>query len=152
MTVGIKLLVKRVAIPDTNVAVEMHLVDCGGFAICQDLLKPHWENANAVMFVYDVSNPESFRNLGDWYDKFRQSRQEAAFPGVVVASKTDLSDRAGSVTAEQGQTFSKERAGLQFFESCAAKASVDAPFHFLAERFYGKYKERKEELKNMKTD
>merc|ERR1719491_1056458 len=43
MTVGIDFMVKKVSIPDTNVIVEMYIVDCGGYAICQDLLKPHWE-------------------------------------------------------------------------------------------------------------
>jgi len=160
MTIGLEFSVKRVPIPDdaagnpSNVVVEMYIVDCGGFSIPQeDLLRTHWESANAVMLCYDVSNPESFRNLGDWYERFRQARPEAAgFPGVVVASKTDLSDRPGAVPPEQGMMFSKERAGLEFFESCAATAAVEKPFRFLAECFYGKYRERKEELKHMKTD
>merc|ERR1719159_2211754 len=104
MTVGIDFNVKRVQIPDTvtgnstNVTVEMYIVDCGGFSICQDLLKPHWENANAVMLVYDVSNAESFDNLASWYEQIKQARMESAITGVVIASKTDLSDRAGAVT------------------------------------------------------
>merc|ERR1719301_298319 len=43
MTVGIDFMVKKVSIPDTNVIVEMYIVDCGGFSVCQELLKPHWE-------------------------------------------------------------------------------------------------------------
>merc|ERR1719195_1125913 len=74
MTIGIDFLVKRVSIPDTNVIVEMYIVDCGGFSICQGLLKPHWENANAAVFVYDVSNPESFDNLSTWYEDLKACR------------------------------------------------------------------------------
>jgi small GTP-binding protein len=154
MTIGIELSVKRVPIPDEPaVVVEMYIVDCGGFSVPQeDLLKTHWESANAVMFVYDVSNPESFNNLGKWYEQFRQARPEASsFPGVVVASKADLSDRPGAVTSEQGQTFCRDHAGLEFFESCAARASVDDPFVYLAQSFYGRYMNRKEELRSMKT-
>merc|ERR1719453_478642 len=76
MTVGIDFMVKKVSIPDTNVIVEMYIVDCGGFNICQDLLKPHWENANAVMLVYDVSNQESYQNLSNWYEQIKTSRME----------------------------------------------------------------------------
>uniref|UniRef100_A0A7S2AX03 Uncharacterized protein n=1 Tax=Alexandrium andersonii TaxID=327968 RepID=A0A7S2AX03_9DINO len=148
MTMGIEFVVKRVNIPDTNVVVEMYIVDCGGSAICQDLLKPHWENANAVMFVYDVSNPESFKNLGKWYDQLKQSRMETAITGVVIASKTDLADRAVAVTTQQGQQFSSER-GLEFFEACATKGVVDAPFHFLAEVFHQKYGDRKADIENL---
>mmetsp|Transcript_108418 Transcript_108418/g.288562 ORF Transcript_108418/g.288562 Transcript_108418/m.288562 type:complete len:209 (-) Transcript_108418:62-688(-) len=148
MTIGIEFVVKRVNIPDTNVVVEMYIVDCGGSAICQDLLKPHWENANAVMFVYDVSNPDSFKNLGTWYDQLKKLRMESAITGVVIAGKTDLSDRTGAVTTQQGQQFSSER-GLEFFEACATKGVVDAPFHFLAEVFHQKYTDRKAELENL---
>eukprot|EP00746_Dinoflagellata_sp_MGD_P099851 gnl/MRDRNA2_/MRDRNA2_40617_c0_seq1.p1 gnl/MRDRNA2_/MRDRNA2_40617_c0~~gnl/MRDRNA2_/MRDRNA2_40617_c0_seq1.p1 ORF type:complete len:217 (-),score=49.53 gnl/MRDRNA2_/MRDRNA2_40617_c0_seq1:77-727(-) len=145
MTVGIDFNVKRVQIPDTNVTVEMYIVDCGGFSICQDLLKPHWENANAIMLVYDVSSPDSFKNLASWYEKIQQSRMESAITGVVIANKTDLMDRPGSVPPEMGQEFSKGH-GLEFFEACATKGVVDAPFHFLAEVFYQKYDDRCKEL------
>merc|ERR1719453_909063 len=141
MTVGIDFMVKKVSIPDTNVVVEMYIVDCGGFSICQDLLKPHWENANAVMLVYDVSNPESFDNLASWYEQIKKSRMESAITGVVIASKTDLCERPGAVTEEQGKNFSHEK-GLEFFEACATKGIVDAPFHFMGEVFYQKYCDR----------
>mmetsp|Transcript_149468 Transcript_149468/g.461435 ORF Transcript_149468/g.461435 Transcript_149468/m.461435 type:complete len:208 (-) Transcript_149468:43-666(-) len=148
MTIGIEFVVKRVNIPDTNVVVEMYIVDCGGSSLCQDMLKPHWENANAVMFVYDVSNPDSFKNLGAWYDKLKKSRMETAITGVVIASKTDLADRAGAVTTQQGQQFSSDR-GLEFFEASAVRGVVDAPFNFLAEVFHQKYGDRKAELENL---
>merc|ERR1719450_1347265 len=148
MTIGIDFMVKKVPIPDTNVVVEMYIVDCGGFSVCQDLLKPHWENANAVMLVYDVSNPESFGNLASWYEQIKQSRMESAITGVVIASKTDLADRPGSIPEEQGKQFSQQH-GLEFFEACAVKGIVDAPFHFLAEVFCNKYCDRKAELENL---
>merc|ERR550537_2065588 len=116
MTVGIDFMVKKVSIPDTNVIVEMYIVDCGGFSICQDLLKPHWENCNAVMLVYDVSAPESFGNLTSWYKQLKHSRQDSAISGVVIASKTDLAERPGSVPMQTGQQFSSEK-GLEFFET-----------------------------------
>merc|ERR1719399_243787 len=141
MTVGIDFNVKRVQIPDTSVTVEMYIVDCGGFSICQELLKPHWENANAIMLVYDVSSPETFQNLADWYEKIQQSRMESAITGVVIANKIDLMDRPGTVPRELGQEFSKTH-GLEFFEACAAEGVVDAPFNFLAEFFHTKYEER----------
>merc|ERR1719401_3233608 len=52
MSFGGELTIKKVPIPDTNAVVEMYIVDCGGFPDPQNLLKPHWESANAVMLVY----------------------------------------------------------------------------------------------------
>eukprot|EP00927_Polykrikos_kofoidii_P058607 TRINITY_DN53233_c0_g1_i1.p1 TRINITY_DN53233_c0_g1~~TRINITY_DN53233_c0_g1_i1.p1 ORF type:complete len:207 (+),score=52.64 TRINITY_DN53233_c0_g1_i1:145-765(+) len=145
MTIGHDLAVKKVGIPDTTAVVEMYIIDCGGFPVSQELLRPHWETASVVMLVYDVSNAESFQNLATWYDKVKESRVESAFTGVVIAAKTDLSERPGAVSAEQGQQFSSEK-GLEFFETCAAKGHVDAPFNFLAEAFYQKYQDRKADL------
>lgn len=148
MTIGIDFMVKRVGIPDTNVVVEMYIVDCGGFSISQELFKPHWENANAVMMVYDASNSDSFNNLEAWYGEVRRARADAPISGVVIASKTDLSDRPGAVSAQKGEQFAGER-GLQFFETSATKGVVDAPFHFLADFFHQKYSDRKAELENL---
>eukprot|EP00747_Dinoflagellata_sp_TGD_P105859 gnl/TRDRNA2_/TRDRNA2_169679_c0_seq4.p2 gnl/TRDRNA2_/TRDRNA2_169679_c0~~gnl/TRDRNA2_/TRDRNA2_169679_c0_seq4.p2 ORF type:complete len:198 (+),score=45.45 gnl/TRDRNA2_/TRDRNA2_169679_c0_seq4:94-687(+) len=148
MTVGADLMVKRVNIPETNVFVEMYIVDCGGFSACQDVLKPHWETANAVMLVYDVSNPDSFQALSVWYEQIKNYRMESAITGVVVASKTDLASRPGAVATQMGKAFASEL-GLEFFDTCATEGNVDAPFHFLAEVFWQKYNERKEQLDNM---
>eukprot|EP00929_Paragymnodinium_shiwhaense_P088822 TRINITY_DN4912_c0_g1_i1.p1 TRINITY_DN4912_c0_g1~~TRINITY_DN4912_c0_g1_i1.p1 ORF type:complete len:247 (-),score=48.58 TRINITY_DN4912_c0_g1_i1:192-863(-) len=148
MTIGSDLMVKKYSIPDSNTVVEMYIVDCGGFPVCQDLLRPHWESASYVMLVYDVSNPESFDNLPSWYDQVKESRSDSALLGAVIAAKMDLADRPGAVTAEQGKQFSSEK-GLQFFETCATKGSVDDPFHFLAECYFQKYCERKADLENL---
>lgn len=149
MTLGVDFMVKRVSIPDTNVIVETYVVDCGGFPICQDAMKPHWESANAVMLVYDVSNSESFQNLSMWYDLVKTARGESAMTGVVIASKTDLAEQPNAILPDQGQRFSTEK-GLEFFEVCAHRGVVDAPFHFLAEVFHQKYCDRKMELENLR--
>lgn len=148
MTIGSELTVKKVSIPDTRSVVEMYIVDCGGFPVCQDLLRPHWESASAVMLVYDVSNPDSFANLASWCDQLKDARVDHAFTGVVIAAKMDLAERSGAVTFDQGQQFASEK-GLEFFETCATKGVVDAPFNFLAEVFLQKYVDRKTDLENL---
>eukprot|EP00928_Gymnodinium_smaydae_P061145 TRINITY_DN452_c0_g1_i1.p1 TRINITY_DN452_c0_g1~~TRINITY_DN452_c0_g1_i1.p1 ORF type:complete len:201 (+),score=52.36 TRINITY_DN452_c0_g1_i1:89-691(+) len=146
MTIGGDLTVKTVPIPDSGAVVEMYIIDCGGFPVCQDLLKHHWESASAVMLVYDCSNADSFENLTYWYESVKSLRGgDAALTGVVVAAKTDLADRPGAVTYERGQQFSTEK-GLEFFEACASRGRVEEPFHFLAEVFHQKYCERKADL------
>merc|ERR1712151_1391832 len=100
-------------IPDSNVSVEMYIVDCGGFPVGRELSQPHFEDASAVMLVYDISNPTSFQNLDAWYDKVKESRADSAITGVVLAAKTDLADRPGAVTQEQGQQFAATK-GLEY--------------------------------------
>mmetsp|Transcript_50090 Transcript_50090/g.117049 ORF Transcript_50090/g.117049 Transcript_50090/m.117049 type:complete len:225 (-) Transcript_50090:44-718(-) len=148
MTMGLDFLVKKVPVPDTNVVVEIYIVDCGGFATneAENLLsRPHWENANAFMFVYDVSNPETFQNLDHWYRQVKEARGELAVTGVVVANKTDLADRSGIVSDGDGKSFSEAR-GLEFLTACAAQGDVDKPFELVAFDFCNKYSDRKAQL------
>eukprot|EP00397_Hematodinium_sp_SG-2012_P061969 GEMP01082902.1.p1 GENE.GEMP01082902.1~~GEMP01082902.1.p1 ORF type:complete len:214 (+),score=30.31 GEMP01082902.1:76-717(+) len=147
MTSGSELMIKSVRIPDTNAMVEMLLIDCGGFApqgsnSCA-LLKPHWINANAIMLVYAVDNPQSFQELTKWFDFVQESRSDSVVTGVVIANKTDL----GQNGQADGPEFARSH-GLEFFESSALKGDVDAPFHFLAEVFYQKYQARVDELQS----
>jgi len=148
LTTGTDLIIKSVKIPETNVLVEMILIDCGGFATHEmggpnacSLLKPHWSNANAVILVYAVDNPSSFHSLTKWFDYVQESRGDAVVTGVVVGNKTDLEQ----TTPLDGFDFAKSH-GLEFFETSALKGDVDPPFHFLAEVFYQKYQARLEEL------
>merc|ERR1719277_62094 len=132
MTIGVDFSVKKVNIPETNVVVELYIVDCGGFSqVCDDLLKPHLEHANVVMLIYDLSSPETFDKLAMWYDMFAEliTQSRSHISGVVIANKTDLADRPGAVPSEKGEEFSRSK-GLEFFETCAATGQVEAPFNF----------------------
>uniref|UniRef100_A0A7S0ZUE0 Intraflagellar transport protein 27 n=1 Tax=Noctiluca scintillans TaxID=2966 RepID=A0A7S0ZUE0_NOCSC len=148
MTVGLDFLVRQVPIEDTTAVVEMYMVDCGGFSVSQDLLRPHWENANAFMLVYDVTNPDSLDNLASWYEQIQMSRPESAITGVVVASKMDLVDFPGCVSADEGKKFAAEK-GLEFFDVCASRGNVEQPFALLALHYYNKYRERLAELETL---
>lgn len=152
LTTGTDLIIKSVQIPDSNVMVEMLLIDCGGFAKHENvgpnacsLLKPHWLNASATILVYAIDDPDSFTALTKWFDYIQESRSESVVTGVVVANKTDMAPLIDNHL--DGQEFAKSH-GLEFFETSALKGDVDAPFHFLAEVFYTKYQTRIEELQN----
>mmetsp|Transcript_31832 Transcript_31832/g.69662 ORF Transcript_31832/g.69662 Transcript_31832/m.69662 type:complete len:199 (+) Transcript_31832:42-638(+) len=141
-TFGVELAVKNCKIPETNATVEMYVVDCGGASITEDMARPHWENANAFVFVYDVTNTESFTNLKEWYEKISSTRMDTAITGVVLANKIDLIDRPNTVSPELGKEFAKKHL-LEFFETSTIKAEVEAPFHLLALAFHTKYEDHK---------
>ncbi|EGD81403.1 hypothetical protein PTSG_02125 [Salpingoeca rosetta] len=64
-TVGLDFFLKRVDLPKDK-HVTMQLWDVGGQSIGGKMLKTYLENAQVVLFVYDISNRESFENLNDW--------------------------------------------------------------------------------------
>lgn len=154
MTIGVDFSVKVVNIPNCSKAVELYLFDTAGQSIFseQDLANKHWETANQVVVVYDVSKPESFQSCSKWLAKIRQVRQGRPIPGVLVANKIDLEARrlGGGVTREDGQQFAAAN-GLCYFECSALNSglgtdasglsNVDMPFYFLADEFRKRYEE-----------
>lgn len=47
------------------------------------------------MFIYDITDPQSFRNLEYWYDEFTEQNQAKHledFPIIVVGNKHDIKD------------------------------------------------------------
>eukprot|EP00727_Mastigamoeba_balamuthi_P004997 m51a1_g14496 hypothetical protein (189) ;mRNA; f:768683-769938 len=144
MTVGADFSVKTVNIPDTSAVVELYLFDISGQDIYTELSKKYMEGASMVMAVYDVSSRDSFRLLAEWVDAAMAFLPKPSPGGSSDSSpnKTDLASMGrGVVEAQEGQAFAKHHS-LEFFQ-CSAKEGVDhdAPFHWLANRFYKLYED-----------
>jgi intraflagellar transport protein 27 len=144
MTLGCEFSVKTVDVPGTNVQVEMYLFDTSGQKVFnqRQMLHDYWSNTSACVFVYDVSNRDSFVALGQWLNEVRATRPGFSMPGIVIANKMDLRDaNRFAVTREEGEKFA-QREGFQFFETSALRhAGTEAPFNALADEFYKKYVE-----------
>ena len=141
MTTGCDFVMKEVKIPDTNTTVELHIYDCSGQVVFKELVSEYWKNANMVMLVYDVSNQDSFNNLGSWLDLLRKKCPEKVLPGVLIANKIDLEDRIRVHTAE-GSEFARQH-HLEFMPVSAQKnTNVETPFQELAKSFAKLYEEK----------
>ena len=141
MTTGCDFVMKEIKIPDTSTTVELHIYDCSGQVVFKELVSEYWKNANMVMLVYDVSNQDSFANLGPWLDLLRKKCPEKVLPGVLIANKTDLEDRIRVHTAE-GSDFARLH-NLEFVQVSAQKnTNVETPFQDLAKSFAKLYEEK----------
>ena len=164
MTIGVDFSVKMVNIPNSDKSVELYLFDTVGQSIFseQDLANKHWETANQVVVVYDVSKPETFQSCKKWLAKIRQIRQGRPIPGVLVANKIDLEARrvGGGVSREDGQQFAASN-GLCYFECSALTpnlgvsaggvlSNVDMPFYYLADEFRKRYERSIEQAVQMR--
>jgi Ras family len=108
----------------------------------------YYEDASAVMVVYDVSNHDSLKSCGKWLEGVKAARKGAQgqslsqpvqtpIIGAMVGNKRDYrfegTDSEGSsvmqgdsraeVTKEDAQRMSKDL-GLAFFETSAVKLSA----------------------------
>mmetsp|Transcript_24149 Transcript_24149/g.49201 ORF Transcript_24149/g.49201 Transcript_24149/m.49201 type:complete len:196 (+) Transcript_24149:229-816(+) len=147
MTTGCDFVMKEQKVADSGTTVELHIYDCSGQAVFKELTAEYWRNANAVMLVYDVTNPESFHNAGAWLDLVRKKCPEKPLPGVLVANKTDLEERLRVHTGEASE-FARAN-GLEFCQLSAHRnLNVEEPFGVVAKNFAASYEEKLELLKD----
>ncbi|XP_022611402.1 ras-related protein Rab-33B-like [Seriola dumerili] len=87
----------------------------------KSMVQHYYRNAHAVLFVYDVTCPASFRGLISWIEECRQNSLGQEIPRFLVGNKSDLRDPSrteGQVSQEQATRFAKVH-GMMFFETSA---------------------------------
>ena len=154
MTIRCDFGVKMVTLPEEHgsVGVELYLFDTAGQSVFnqRQLAQKYWENASAVMAVYDVSNRDSFTSLNKWLNDVMTTRPGRPIPGVVVANKSDLRDVGRlAVSFEEGENFARQH-GLAFKIASAMNAEeAEAPFRQIAQDAYKRYRESLDRVTRM---
>jgi small GTP-binding protein len=135
MTQGCEYQVKEIKSENSAyTSVELHLIDIAGQNIFKEITFDLLCKANQVVLVYDVTNPDSFHLLRQWYEGIKQQNQGRQLSGVVIANKLDLGDRS-MVSSQDGRGFAHS-IGFEFFECSAMQArGVEDPFKALARMF-----------------
>ena len=73
MTQGCEYNIKEIAMEEKSYTkVELHLIDIAGQNIFKEITFELLGRANLVMLVYDVTNPESFHFLRQWFEGITQ--------------------------------------------------------------------------------
>ena len=66
------------------------------------------------MMVYDITDLESFQNLGSWLIEIEKNASKNVYK-ILVGNKSDL-EKDRKVTFEQGKEFANQN-GMKFFET-----------------------------------
>ena len=79
-------------------------MDIAGQNIFKEITFDLLWKANQVALVYDMTNPDSFHLLRQWYEGIKQQNPGKKLSGVVIANKIDLESRA-AVSQQEGMAF-----------------------------------------------
>lgn len=96
-TIGADFLTKEVIVDDR--VVTMQIWDTAGQERFQSLGVAFYRGADCCVLVFDVTAPNTFKNLDSWRDEFliqASPRNPEQFPFVVLGNKVDLENRAVS--------------------------------------------------------
>ncbi len=101
----------------------------------KSMIAHYYRNVHAVLFVYDVTNLQSFQNLSFWIEEYNKNcGSDSLVPRILVGNKCDLSEDQ-AVNTNSAQTFA-DMHQMPLFETSAKDDSkqdnVEAIFMTLA--------------------
>lgn len=127
-TIGIDFKLRNLEI-DGKLA-KVQIWDTAGQERFKTITTAYYRTAMGFMLVYDVTDPNSFENVRNWYNNIKENARENV-QIVLVGNKNDIPDKR-QVTYEQGQALGQEL-GVPFLETSAKTAdSVEEAFTTLA--------------------
>ena len=118
--------------------IQLKILDTVGQERFRSLIRPYYRDAHCVVFVYDVTDRESLKELNTWI------REVASFCDpqfkVLVGTKVDLTSRR-VVTRSEGEDFARKE-GMDSFIEVSAKTGdfVENLFFDIAENLVQQYK------------
>ena len=116
-TVGLDFFNKKVNLPG-QVTTTLQIWDIGGQQLGGKMLSNYMYGAHAVLFTYDVTSLESFKNVSHWLAFVKDTfKDKKAMPYMaLVANKMDLM-HLRAVKAEKHSIFAVESNAMPFFVS-----------------------------------
>jgi len=133
-TIGIDFLSKTMYLDDRT--VRLQLWDTAGQERFRSLIPSYIRDSQVAIIVFDITNRQSFLEIGKWIDDVRSERGGDMII-ALVGNKTDLSDKR-QVTVEEATAKQKEL-NLTIFLETSAKAghNVKPLFKMVAEALPG---------------
>eukprot|EP00099_Drosophila_melanogaster_P006317 NP_001247276.1 Rab7, isoform B [Drosophila melanogaster] len=131
-TIGADFCTKEVVVNDR--VVTMQIWDTAGQERFQSLGVAFYRGADCCVLVYDVTAPNSFKNLDSWRDEFliqASPRDPDHFPFVVLGNKVDLDNR--QVSTRRAQQWCQSKNDIPYYETSAKEGiNVEMAFQVIA--------------------
>ena len=146
-TIGVEY--KDKFIVKDNYNIRLQIWDTAGQERFHSITKNIYRNANGVLFVYDITNQESFNNIKNWIKDLQNVGND--IKGVIIGNKLDL-DQKRDVSKEDLEEMGKKNQ-MPFLETSAKQnINVNEGFDLLVnELLKGKNENQIVEMFSRKT-
>ncbi|CAI5444345.1 unnamed protein product [Caenorhabditis angaria] len=90
----------------------------------QSIVAHYYRNVNATVFVYDVTNRESFQSLNAWIRECEKHglTSDSNSPRILIGNKCDLENGQEKVSMDEAQIFADQN-NMALFETSAKSQS-----------------------------
>jgi len=103
MTIGADFKLKQLVLDD-GTEVTLQLWDTAGQQRFTSIRSFFYTGSRGIVLVYDVTRPQSFHNLKNWYDEIKKHVYDGKASLLVIGNKTDLIDQR-QVSKDEGYRF-----------------------------------------------
>ena len=88
-TIGIDLKMHDTIIE--NIPIKVKIWDTAGQERFRSLQKQYYNQVDGILFVFDITNRESFNIIPVWLEKVKENSNEGVI-GILLGNKSDLDD------------------------------------------------------------
>ena len=113
-TLGIDFESKNINID--NKTINLQIWDTAGQEKYKVLSKNYYNNSNAFIIVYDITNLESFESVMNWIDQIKENAPENV-KSILLGNKSDLEEKR-KISEEEGKNLAK-KININFYETSA---------------------------------
>jgi Ras-related protein Rab-1A len=117
MTIGVNIVVHKLE-TNNNTTINFAIWDLGGQPRFNVVRPQFYRGAQQIVYVYDISNKESFDNLTKWLQEVHKSCAPSAYKGFLVGNKLDLDDFR-VIDFEEAKAFAETRGFEAYIETSA---------------------------------
>ena len=122
---------------ENSLEFELTIFDAPGQEIYRSVINSYLKNAHAVVFVYDITNEESFENIHKVWRFLLQDITQKDALCFLVGNKADMESER-NVRTEEAEKYAEEN-NMQFFEVSAKTGDkIEELFEAIANACAGK--------------
>ena len=100
-----------------NKRFQLIIWDVAGQSKFSTMRQHCYKGADAVVFIFDLTHPESFNSIPEWYTDIQKSIGNQRLHGFLIGNKNDLKEER-EVNSEMAQNMAS-KLGLTYFETSA---------------------------------
>ena len=131
-TIGCDQFIKEQPLSQKNRRIRLSIWDTAGQERYKGLASSYYKNSKCVIFVFDLTNKESFENLENWREEMLSYSDEGILV-VVIGNKNDL-EKERVVRKEEIEFFCKKYD--YYYMELSAKiddGKIDKVFSYIGE-------------------
>ena len=132
-TIGVGYKIKIVEINGTKIILKIWNT-CGQERY-KSLAKTFIKDADGILFVYDISNKQSFEHIKDWIRESEEANGE--FQKIVLGNKIDLPAESRDVPKEKLSKYINEKKYKGLEVSAKTGENVEKAFSMLTQLLVG---------------